>query len=129
MHIEHLAIWTTDLERLKSFYTNYFHAKTSTKYLNTKTEFESYFLSFPTGSRLEIMQMPSIPQSSDDPNVQYLGYIHMAFSVGSKENVDELTNRLRVEGYRVISESRMTGDGYYESCVLDPDGNRIEITI
>ena len=57
------------------------------------------------------------------------GFIHGAFSVGSKEKVDELTRWLREDGYQVISGPRTTGDGYYESCILDGEGNQIEITV
>lgn len=129
MHIEHLAIWTHDLERLKHFYEIYFQATAGVKYFNSRTQFESYFLSFVSGPRLEIMHMPGIPPSTNDILAQVTGYIHMALSVGSREQVDELTSRLQQDGYRVLDRPRTTGDGYYESSVLDPDGNRIEITI
>ena len=129
MHIEHFAIWTNDLERLKRFYETYFQATTGVKYFNPRTQFESYFLSFSSGLRLEIMHMPGIPPSKNDILAQFTGYIHMAVSVGSREQVDALTSRLQQDGYRVLDGPRTTGDGYYESSVLDPDGNRIEITI
>jgi lactoylglutathione lyase len=129
MQIEHLALWTLDLERLRSFYETYFQARAGEKYTNPIRHFESYFLTFDAGARLELMAMPGIPESKDDPLVQFTGYIHMAISVDSKEQVDELTARLRADGYQVVDGPRTTGDGYYESCILDPDGNRIEITI
>jgi lactoylglutathione lyase len=129
MKIEHVALWTHDLERLKDFYVLYFGAQSNDKYMNTKKGFESYFLSFDSGARLEIMQMPSIPASLDDREQQFTGYIHIAVAVGGRETVDTLTEQLRQDGYRVVGEPRTTGDGYYESVVLDPDGNRIEITI
>jgi lactoylglutathione lyase len=130
MHIEHVAIWTKNLEQLKSFYETYFQARAGGKYVNPGKQFESYFLTFPRGgARLELMRMPSIPESLDDTQAQFTGYIHLAFSVGSKEQVDGLTAQLREDGFQVISGPRHTGDGYYESCVLDPDGNRVEITI
>ncbi len=129
MKIEHLAIWTPDLERLKSFYENYFGAVAGAKYLNSKKQFESYFLSFETGARLEIMKKPDIPANRNDIHDQYRGLIHFAISVGSKERVDSLTNELRAGGFEIVGEPRTTGDGYYESVVLDPDGNRIEITV
>jgi len=128
MRIEHVALWTKDLERMKDFYVEFFQGKSNEKYVNPKTGFESYFIVFDSGARLEIMQRASIPENRNDVDEQYTGYIHVAISTASRENVDELTNRLRGEGYRVVSEPRTTGDGYYESCVLDPDGNRIEIT-
>lgn len=128
MHIEHIAIWTTNLERLKQFYVMYFNVKAGNKYINPNKNFESYFLTFDEGPRLEIMQMPGIPASANDIYKQFTGLIHFAVSVGGKEEVDTLTERLRSDGYEVVGEPRTTGDGYYESVVLDVDGNRIEIT-
>ena len=129
MKIEHLAIWTHDIERLRSFYEIYFEAKAGAKYVNEKKSFQSYFLSFEGGPRLEIMQMPGIAASPDSSTVQYCGLIHFAISVGAAATVDGLTERLLRDGYTVAGHPRRTGDGYYESVVLDPDGNRIEITI
>ena len=129
MKSEHIAIWTSNIERLKLFYTEYFGCTSGSKYINSTKSFESYFLMFDSGCRLEIMQMPSIPLNLNNSFSQYLGLIHFAVSVGSKENVDELTARLRSDGYEIVGEPRVTGDGYYESRILDPDGNRIEITI
>jgi lactoylglutathione lyase len=129
MRIEHVAIWTHDLERLRAFYEDYFGAAAGAFYANPQTGFSSYFLSFEDGARLEIMHMPGIPASQDDVTRQFTGYIHLAMSVGSAEAVDALTNRLRDDGYRILSAPRTTGDGYYESVVLDPDGNRVEITV
>ena len=129
MKIEHIAIWTSDIERLKLFYTEYFGCTSGSKYINSSKSFEAYFLMFDSGCRLEIMQVPSIPLNLNNSFSQYLGLIHFAVSVGSKENVDELTARLRSDGYEIVGEPRVTGDGYYESRILDPDGNRIEITI
>jgi len=127
--IEHIAIWTDDLERLKDFYAHYFQAAPGQKYHNPRTDFQSYFLSFSAGARLEIMQMPGVTGSGRNEQKQYHGYAHLSLSVGSKEQVDILTDRLRRDGYTVLDGPRRTGDGYYESQVTDPDGNRIEITI
>jgi lactoylglutathione lyase len=127
--IEHVAVWTHDLERLKTFYEKYFHATASKKYVNIGKQFESYFLTFGSGARLELMCMPTIPASRDDALVQFTGYIHLAFSMGAAEQLDALTAQLAQDGYRVVSMPRRTGDGYYESVVLDPDGNRIEISV
>lgn len=129
MKIEHLALWTYDIERLKKFYVEYFNAEAGQKYVNPKKEFQSYFLRFGDGPRLEIMQMPGIDPPANSTSKQSIGLIHFAVSVGSKPTVDEFTERLRNDGYNVIGEPRWTGDGYYESVILDPDGNRIEITI
>jgi lactoylglutathione lyase len=129
MKIEHIAIWTKNLEQLKIFYETYFQAVSGDKYTNNKKQFESYFLEFSSGTRLELMQMPSVPDLLKDPVSQHTGYIHMAISVGSKTAVNSLTRKLQDDGYRIINAPRRTGDGYYESVVLDPDGNRIEITV
>jgi lactoylglutathione lyase len=129
MRIEHLAIWTPDLERLRQFYETYFEGRANTKYVNPRKQFESYFLTFADGARLEIMQTPSVPLSANDVDQQFTGYIHVAFAVGSREAVDALTERLRADGYPILDGPRTTGDGYYESTTLDPDGNRIEITL
>jgi lactoylglutathione lyase len=127
MRIDHLAIWTNNLERLKEFYIKYFKATANTKYINPKKKFESYFLSFDNGARIEIMRRPGIPESLNDSVAEFTGYIHLAISVGSKTLVDSLTETLRKDGYKVVSEPRTTGDGCYESVILDPDGNRVEI--
>jgi lactoylglutathione lyase len=129
MHLEHIAMWTHDLERLRGFYETYFNATSGEKYTNPSKHFQSYFLSFETGARLEIMQMDGIPKSLDNVQRQFTGYIHMAISVGSEAAVDELANRLSTEGYPLIDGPRRTGDGYYEAVIFDPDGNRVEITV
>jgi lactoylglutathione lyase len=129
MIIEHVALWTRDLEALKAFYVHYFGGKANEKYVNPRKNFESYFISFDSGARLELMQMPAIPLSLNDVEAQFTGLIHLAISVGSQLKVDSLTEQLRTNGYRIVGEPRTTGDGYYESVVLDPDGNRIEITV
>jgi len=128
MKIEHVAIWTRDIEKLKDFYVTYFDGVAGDKYTNHKKEFESYFIKFDSGARLEVMQMMTIPSNLNDTINQYIGLIHIAISVGSVEKVNNLTDTLRKAGYRIVSEPRYTGDGYYESCILDSDGNRIEIT-
>jgi lactoylglutathione lyase len=128
MKIEHVAIYTRDLEALRSFYTKYFQATSNDLYVNPKKGFSSYFLSFSDGARLELMEMESIPDSLDDPVRQSTGIIHIAFSLGSRSAVDRMSERLREEGFRIVDGPRQTGDGYYECAFLDPDGNRIEIT-
>jgi lactoylglutathione lyase len=127
MKIEHIAIWTTQLEALKDFYTNYFRATAGEKYHNPTKQFSSYFLSFEAGSRLEIMERPEVEEHPGDAYRK--GLIHFAMSVGSKEKVDKLTEQLRNDGFEIIGEPRTTGDGYYESVVADPDGNLVEITV
>jgi lactoylglutathione lyase len=129
MKIHHVAIWTKDIEKMKNYYVKYFGCKSNEKYSNKISSFESYFLEFENGPKLELMQMSVIPEDKNNIDDQHIGLIHVALSVGSKDFVDKLTDRLRQDGYRIISEPRVTGDGYYESCVLDPESNRIEITI
>jgi len=128
MKIEHIAIWTSDLEHLRKFYTVYFNAEAGSKYVNSKKEFQSYFLRFDSGARLEIMQKSGVVNGATT-TLEVTGLAHFAMSVGSAEAVDQLTKRIGSDGYHVHGQPRWTGDGYYESVVLDPDGNRIEITI
>ncbi|MDF7821520.1 VOC family protein [Runella sp. MFBS21] len=128
MYIEHIAIWCQDLERMRAFYEQYFGATSNSKYTNAQKNFESYFLSFQKGARLELMQMPTIPPHQNNVHSQFLGLIHMAISVGDETQVNLLTEQLRNDGYEIVGEPRHTGDGYYESVVLDPEQNRIEIT-
>lgn len=129
MKIEHLAIWVQDLEKMKHFYTTYFSAQAGEKYHNPKKGFTSYFLSFAEGARLEIMHKEEIPKISEEAGFEHIGITHFAISTGSKETVDSLTEQLRKDGFKIVGETRWTGDGYYESVILDPEGNRIEITI
>ena len=127
MKIEHIAMYVNDLEAAKEFFIKYFEASSNDGYHNKTTDFRSYFLTFSDGSRLEIMSRPQMDDSIKTP--ARTGYIHIAFSVGSKEKVDALTARLREDGYETISGPRTTGDGYYESCVAGIEGNLIEITV
>lgn len=127
MKIEHIAVWVKDLERTRAFYEKYFGAASNKKYNNPVKNFESYFLSFDNGSRLEIMTKPDLRESENSYESQQFGIIHIAFSVEGKERVNELTETLRNDGYTIASEPRTTGDGYYESVILDPENNIIEI--
>ena len=129
MKIEHLAIWVDDLEMMRRFYTTYFDAISNEKYTNAKKGFTSYFLAFGENkTRLELMHREDIPDSSAKRGFTK-GIAHFAISAGSKENVDQLTERLRTDKYIIESKPRLTGDGYYESVVLDPEGNYVEITV
>lgn len=127
MKIEHIAIWTADLERMKQFYLQFFDLQSNEKYYNPKKQFTSYFLSFKDGARIELMHRPEISEFIKKPG-SMLGLTHFAISVGSKEKVDSLTERIRNAGHSIIGEPRTTGDGYYESVIADPEGNWIEIT-
>ena len=127
MKIEHCALFVSDLEKAKDFFIKYFNAKANNCYKNPKTQFSSYFLSFESGSRLEIMQKPNVSSNSTQKQGEILGYSHIAFSLGSKKAVDALTIQLKNDGFNVFSMPRTTGDGYYESCIIDFDGNKIEL--
>ena len=128
MRIEHVAMWVRDLEKMKAFYSINFKMKSGEIYVNEKKGFSSYFLSFESGARLELMHRPDILESGISRNL-LMGLNHLAISVGSKEKVDELTNFLREKGIQIIGEPRTTVDGYYESVIADPEGNLVEITI
>ena len=126
MKIEHIALYVNDLEAARSFFTTYLGGKSNVGYHNPRTDFRSYFISFDDGARLELMTKPGM--IDQDKPLNRTGYAHIAFSVGSKERVDELTEELRKAGYAVVSGPRTTGDGYYESCIVAIEGNQIEIT-
>ena len=129
MKIDHVAIWTSQIEELKDYYIKYFNGTSNRKYLNREKHFESYFISFDSGTRLEVMQMPGIPQNLNDPVVkQYHGIIHLAFGVESMAQVDEKFSELTNNGYKILRGPRKTGDGYWEFETLDPDNNRIEVS-
>ncbi len=128
MKINHIAVWVRDIEIIKDFYVEFFNVDVNTKYKNNK-DFNSYFLTFDDGFRVEIMSIPGIKTLADKSNFNFEGYAHLAISVGSKKKVDLLTKQFSNAGYTVTGEPRTTGDGYYESIILDPEGNKIEITI
>ncbi len=127
MKIEHIAMYVNDLEGTKKFFEQYMGAKSNNMYHNEKTGFKSYFLTFEDGARLEIMNKPDMDDV--DKSFQRTGFIHIAFSVGSKEKVNLLTAQMKKDGYEVISGPRTTGDGYYESLIVAIEGNQIEITV
>ncbi|WP_128331909.1 VOC family protein [Apibacter sp. HY039] len=128
MKIEHLAIWVDDIELIRKFYMKYFKVTCSERYNNPKRNFTSYFLSFGEDkTRIELMHIPDMKNSVNRQNLK--GLAHFAISVRNKDKVDAFTERLRADGFTIASEPRTTGDGYYESAVLDPEGNCIEITV
>jgi lactoylglutathione lyase len=124
MHIEHVAIYTIDLEHMKSFYEKYFYCKANKKYFNPKTSFSSYFLTFPTGAKIELMHREGLSHKMGNR----LGFHHFAISLTSPEEVIKFTNSLSNDGVKVVSAPRTTGDGYFESVIEDPEGNIIELT-
>ena len=129
MTLEHVAIWTDKLEALKDYYSKYFGGTPNDKYTNEKNQFHSYFLTFKSGARLEIMTMANIPCNLNDTIIkQHKGIIHLAFGADTKMEVEEKARQLEGDGFKILSGPRKTGDGYYEFETLDPDNNRIEVT-
>lgn len=128
MTLDHVAIWTHKLEHLKDYYVRFFGGIPNEKYVNPETGFESYFITFGQGSRIEIMQRPGIPDNLNDPLKQNIGIIHLAFGVKSNEEVISKAEELSKAGFKILRGPRKTGDGYFEFETLDPDSNRIEVT-
>jgi lactoylglutathione lyase len=129
MTLEHIAIWTHQLEVLKAYYEHYFDGKANDRYTNESTGFQSYFIRFASGARLELMYRPGIPVNLNDVGGrQHLGLIHLAFGVASMAEVDRKARQLEEGGYPILRGPRRTGDGYYEFETLDPEGNRLEVT-
>ena len=127
MKIEHVAMYVNELEAARDFFVKYLGGTSNDGYQNEKTDFRSYFISFDDGARIELMNKPDMYDMEKPLN--RTGFIHIAFSVGSKEKVDELTETFKAAGYDVVSGPRTTGDGYYESCIVGIEGNQIEITV
>jgi lactoylglutathione lyase len=128
MTIDHVAIWTTRLEQLKDYYVMYFNGRANEKYINKETLFESYFITFDSGARLELMKKPDIPANlNDSEGKQYQGFTHISFGVESMEMVAAKSKELSEAGFKILRGPRKTGDGYFEFETLDPDNNRIEV--
>jgi len=125
MNITHIAIWTRDLEAMKNFYMHYFGGSCNEKYINPVKKFASYFITFDSGAKMELMHNESMTNSLDTE--ERYGITHIAFALGSEEAVVSLTERLCADGIRIVGEPRTTGDGYFESVILDVEGNRIEL--
>ena len=126
MRIEHVAIWTRDLERMREFYVALLQGQSGARYENSRTGFQSYFITFGDGARLELMSRPA-GQVQERPISEVVGYAHVAFRLGSREAVDTLVAHLEAQGIAVLGPPRQTGDGYYEAVVEDPEGNKIEL--
>lgn len=125
MLLDHVALYVKDLEGSRRFFETYFGGMAGNKYLNPKTGLETYFLSFQKdGTRLELMRRPQVSKSSRGLET---GYAHISFRLDTREGVDAMTNRLRQDGFAVVSGPRVTGDGYYESCIQDAEENQIEL--
>lgn len=124
MKLSHIAIWTQELERSRDFYVTYFNGQSNEKYVNPTKGFASFFVTFEGGASLEIMQQTDITEIKEGNHV---GLAHFAFSVGSKEKVDEMIEQFRQDGYTITGNPRTTGDGFYEGAFLDPDGNLVEV--
>ncbi|WP_029904346.1 VOC family protein [Prevotella sp. 10(H)] len=127
MLLHHVAIWVSDLEKIKEYYVNHFGATANELYTNKTTGFRSYFLTFASGSQLEVMHRDDIPDNANNTITQYKGYIHLAFAVNSAEEVDNKLEELKAAGYPILRGPRVTGDGYYEFETLDPENNRLEV--
>lgn len=125
MRINHIALWVKDIEKVCLFYQKYFGGTIHPLYHNPIKGFTSRFITFEDGARIEVMNRTDIESSI---SYEHFGWCHLAISVGSKENVDKLTAQMSKEGISIVGNPRTTGDGYYESVVLDPEGNRVEIT-
>ncbi|PRY83585.1 VOC family protein [Alkalibacterium olivapovliticus] len=123
MRIEHIGLWTRDLEKMKDFYEKYFDVRSGERYHNSSKKFTSYFLTFESGSRLELMKREDISR----PNSESFGYAHLALAAGSQSQVDDLVSRLTNDGFELLNGPRTTGDGYYEAVIKDPEGNLIEV--
>ena len=132
MKIEHVAIWAKDIDKVCDFYHKYFDGVVHPIYHNPAKQFTSRFVTFEDGARLEIMHRPDIDADVGTEamfHVEHCGLTHLSFSVGSKEEVDRLTQKMSDDGIQVVGQPRTTGDRYYESVVLDPEGNRVEVTV
>ena len=127
MRIEHIAMYVNELEQARDFFVKYLGGVSNDGYHNKTTGFRSFFISFDDGARLEIMNKPSM--DNIEKPVNRTGYIHIAFSVGSAQEVDRLTKQFAEDGFEVLSGPRTTGDGYYESCIVGIEENQIEITV
>lgn len=126
MRIDHTALFCRNLEQMRQFFIDYFDARSNEQYHNPRTGLRTYILTFTEGStRLELMQRPDVQDAN--PSQPAIGYVHLSFAVGSRKGVDLLTRRLAANGYTVTSGPRTTGDGYYESCILGPEGIQIEV--
>ena len=128
MILDHVAIWTGQLEILKDFYVRYFYGRPNQKYLNPKTGLETYFITFESGTKLEIMTLPKLTENKNDAILPYKGITHLAFALETMQDVDEKAKQLESEKFQILKGPRKTGDGFYEFETLDPDGNRIEVT-
>jgi lactoylglutathione lyase len=127
MIIEHIPIWTEDIDKIKAYYEKYFGAKRSNLYVNETTGFKRYFLHFSSGARLELMFGPNVPTNLNDTVRQHPGLIHFAFEVNAADEVERKARELKDNGFAISRGPTITGDGYYELETLDPDADRLEV--
>ena len=127
MTLDHVAIWTDQLEILKNYYVRYFDGKSNQKYMNPKTGLETYFITFASGTKLELMCLPVLAENKNDATIPYRSITHLAFGMETMQDIDEKLRQLETDNFRILRGPRKTGDGYYEFETLDPDGNRIEV--
>ncbi len=127
MRIEHVALWVADVDRVCAFYERFFGARTGPLYENPAKGFSSRFLSFATGARIEVMTTTTLAVAPQAPGSQRMGLTHFALQLDSESAVDRVTAEIRAAGHEVLDGPRRTGDGYYESVVLDTEGNRVEL--
>ncbi len=128
MRIEHVALWVADIDRVCAFYERFFGARVGPLYENPAKGFSSRFLSFATGARIEVMRTTTLAPMPPIPGSQRMGLTHFALQLDSESAVDRVTADIRAAGHEVLDGPRRTGDGHYESVVLDTEGNRVELT-
>jgi lactoylglutathione lyase len=127
MKIDHIALWVDDLEKMRNFYLQYFDTASGELYINPAKKFSSYFISFyGGGSRIELMNRQDIVKINATPGLT-IGLTHLAVTAGNSTIVNEMVELFRKDGYKIIGEPRISGDGYYEAVILDPENNVVEL--
>ena len=125
MRIATISMNVTDLNKVKDFYAKYFGAKVDDKYENFRTGYTYCFLSFDNGARLLLVSGSNIVDRKREDNVA--GFSRISIAVDGADKVQELATQIARDGFQIVSGFRMNGYGEYESRVLDPEGNEVEI--